>query len=219
MLDTTSPTGIAETLKKTYASATVGAPGVGEFREFVLVFQTDLSLQYNNGTMVPNIGVAFNSAESGHKAVNYRTEPVWHRMGYAPETTPQAANQFTFFDTAFSNSAVGGDPVTPTFQATSGDQVRFRMVNPAGHGQQNTFGIHGHIWQELPYENASRTIGDNQLSEYKGAHHGHGPTNHFDILLQNGAGGKAGVTGDYMYRDYVPWMLQGGIWGILRVTP
>ena len=62
-------------------------------------------------------------------------------------------------------------------------------------------------------------LGNNPISEWKGAQHGHGPTNHFDALLEYGAGGAFGVTGDYMYRDYVPWRLYDGIWGLFRVTP
>jgi hypothetical protein len=60
-------------------------------------------------------------------------------------------------------------------------------------------------------------IGSNPLSEWKGVQYGHGPTNAFDVLPQNGAGGAGRVTGDFMWRDYVSWYLANGIWGLLRV--
>jgi len=38
-------------------------------------------------------------------------------------------------------------------------------------------------------------------------------------LIKNGAGGKFAVPGDYLYRDYAAWLLDGGIWGLFRVVP
>ena len=46
---------------------------------------------------------------------------------------------------------------------------------------------------------------------------GHGAANHFDIVPVHGAGGKFGVTGDYLFRDEVPGHFDNGIWGIIRV--
>ena len=112
---------------------------------------------------------------------------------------------------------MGGDPETPVFSAKVGSNVRFRVVHPGGHGQNHTFSVHGHAWQELPWVANSTRIGDNPLSEEKGFRDGIGPTGHWNFVLENGAGGLFGVPGDYMYRDLVPWYLASGLWGILRV--
>jgi hypothetical protein len=46
---------------------------------------------------------------------------------------------------------------------------------------------------------------------------GHGPSNHFDILLRNGAGGKFAVPADYLFRDHAGPGIDHGLWGIIRV--
>jgi hypothetical protein len=109
--------------------------------------------------------------------------------------------------------------VTPVFTAAAGTAVRFRVLHPGGHQRNNSLNVHGHIWQELPYANNSTVIGNNPLSEWKGAQSGHGPSNHFDAVLQNGAGGAFRITGDYLYRDQTSFTFDGGLWGIFRVTP
>jgi hypothetical protein len=48
---------------------------------------------------------------------------------------------------------------------------------------------------------------------------GHGPTNHADLLLRNGAGGAFSILGDYLFRDFAGPGFDGGLWGILRVVP
>ena len=75
------------------------------------------------------------------------------------------------------------------------------------------------IWDREPWIQNSTKIGRNGFSFWEGAHFGQGPTNHFDVLLRNGAGGKFRVTGDYLFRDQVGLGLDAGLWGILRVTP
>ena len=45
--------------------------------------------------------------------------------------------------------------------------------------------------------------------------HGHGPSNHFDVLIQ--AGGRNKVTGDYLYRSYPAMHFDLGAWGLFRV--
>ena len=42
--------------------------------------------------------------------------------------------------------------------------------------------------------------------------------NHFDLLLPH-AGGRFGVTGDYLFQDSAAFGNYQGLWGILRVTP
>ena len=59
-----------------------------------------------------------------------------------------------------------------------------------GINTNNTMEIFGHAWQREPYVNQSKSIGNNPQSEIEGARHGHGPSNHFDAVLLNGAGGR-----------------------------
>ncbi|KCZ73578.1 hypothetical protein ANME2D_00649 [Candidatus Methanoperedens nitroreducens] len=216
------------------ASATVTLPDGTGFREFVLLFQDDVNLRFGSdvtlpfsktisrmfaaGDAVPNLAEEEDPEDSGQKALNYRTEPIWKRMGFAPDADLEFTRTFDFSN-ALSNAQVGGDPVTPVFTARAGTQVRFRILEPGGHARNHVFQVHGHIWEREPYTNNSTKIGDNPLSQWIGAQEGHGPSDHFDIVLKNGAGGAFNVTGDYLYRNQASFAFDGGQWGILRVTP
>lgn len=209
------------------ASASILKSGVEQFREHVLIFQNDLNLRYNgfnsytsggNGIAVPNLAEQEDAEDSGQKAVNYRTEPLWKRMGFAPDTPLEKTREYDFTD-SLSNFQVAGDPVTPVFTAMAGQTVRMRLLHPAGHARNNVFMLHGHIWEEEPYVNSSNSIGSNPLSNWQGSQFGVGPGSHFDILLKNGAGGMFMVPGDYLYRTFMSSQFSGGMWGIFRVSP
>lgn len=200
------------------AQATITKADGSSFREFVMVFQTDVNLRFDDGNPVPLLAEAEDPEDSGQKAINYRTEPLWHRMGYSPETLLVVTNTMDFSN-SLSNSQVGGDPETPVFTAKAGTAVRMRLVQPGGHARNGVFQVHGHSWQQLPYVNDSTEIGNRPESEVKGAQHGIGPANHFDFNLSNGAGGAGQVPGDYLYRDQSSFHFDGGLWGIVRVQP
>jgi hypothetical protein len=201
------------------AQATVTKPDGSSFREFVLLFQNDVNLRVGagTGTPLPNVAAEEDAEDSGHKAFNYRTEPLWKRMGYDPDDSLEETRGVDFTN-SLSNSQVGGDPVTPVFNARVGQPVRFRVLMPAGHARNNVFTVHGHIWEEEPYANNSTVLGSNTFSEWKGAQYGIGPGTHFDFLLKNGAGGAFQVPGDYLYRSLQSFQFDGGLWGIFRVT-
>ena len=231
------------------AQATVYNANGTSFREFVMMFQNDVNLRYNGfnaysdatstallgtskTTAVPNLAGDEDAEDSAQKAVNYRTEPLWKRMGYAPDTPlngepepgeapdPRTPTRDYDFTNVLSNSQIGGlDPETPVFTATAGQPVRIRLLQPGGHSRNNVFMLHGHIWEEEPYVNGSAALGSNPLSEWKGAQYGVGPGSHFDFLLKHGAGGAFNVPGDYLYRTFQSFQFDGGIWGIFRVAP
>lgn len=109
--------------------------------------------------------------------------------------------------------------MTPVFTARAGQQVRFRVLNANGHARNNVFNLHGHFWQDEPFTNNSKAIGNNPLSEFKGSQFGVGASSHYEVIPVNGAGGGRRVTGDYLYRTQAAFQFDGGIWGIFRVTP
>ncbi|HEX6095409.1 MAG TPA: copper oxidase [Thermoanaerobaculia bacterium] len=205
---------------KMRASATVTV-GEKSFRDFVVHFQTDLNLRFGDSLFtspIPNLAETEDPEDSGQKAVNYRTEPMWNRFGFAPDTPLNVTRTFNFAD-AFDNDLVGAEPETPIFTANKGQQVRFRILNAGGHARNNVFALHGHVWAELPYALASTVLADNNISELTGTFMGIGPSSHFDALLRNGAGGFFKIPGDYLYKTQQSFMLDGGIWGIFRVNP
>ena len=197
-----------------------------QFREFVTMFQNDINLRFNGingeatselGIAVPNLAEAEDPEDSGQKAINYRTEPLWKRMGYAPDTPLEQTREFDY-TRVLTNSIVGGDPVTPVFLPFRGQEVRVRMLQPGGHPRNDSYILHGHIWEQHPYKDKSQVLGVNPFSNWVGAQSGIGPGTHFDFLPKNGAGGAFRVPGDYLYRTFASFQFDGGMWGIFRVS-
>jgi hypothetical protein len=182
----------------------------------------------NYGAPVKNLDDADDPEDTGQKAINYRTEPLWKRMQFAPETPATTTRNRTDWWDVVSNGKVGdppvplptaltGDPVTPVFLTSAAYPTRFRVLQTGGHPRNEVLSIHGHLWDKEPYVANSTRIGRNNFSFWDGARFGHGPSNHFDAVLRNGAGGKFHITGDYLFRDATGIGFDNGLWGILRV--
>jgi manganese oxidase len=208
---------------RTHAQATLNfSPFRTPLREAVLLFQNDINLrfggrmQFGNLKAVPNLGDEDDPEDTGQKAINYRTEPMWKRLGYEPDLQFSDTRKFDFTN-SLSNIQIGGQPVTQVFAVGRGNLVRFRVLHPGGHARNQGFIIHGHEWQEEPYTANSTRIGNNPLSEWKGSQAGHGPSNHFEVDIFYGAGGRFKVIGDHLYRDRSSFTFDGGIWGIFRI--
>jgi hypothetical protein len=220
-----------------YTRTSPSGPTVFAFREFALLFQDDLNLRTDVeltrrcdvptggvvaglGAPVENLACLEDPEDSGQKALNYRTEPLWKRMQMPPGTPFEETRDRTDWWNVVSNTKVGSittDPETPVFHATVGQEIRFRILEPGGHSRNHVFALHGHLWDKEPYVEHSTQIGRNGFSFWEGAHMGHGPSNHFDAVIRHGAGGKFSAVGDYLFRDQVAIGFDGGLWGILRV--
>ena len=183
----------------------------GTFREFVMVTQDDVQLQFPDGTPVPPIDSpngAEDPEDSANRAINYRTEPMWTRIGFDPAELINNTRNFDFTDAL---SIAGTGPIeTPLFEAPVGTPVRFRVLQPQGHARNHVMSVHGHMWRHEP---------GNPHSDWIGSQAGHGPSAHWDFIPKHGAGGAFGVPGDYLYRDRASFAFDGGMWGIFRVTP
>ena len=212
------------------AAATVNPGTPGEFRDFAVIHQKGLNLRYGDGTAVENIAgeggaIPEDSHDAGQKAINYGTEPAWFRFGLRANTQfgtgPGELGAVGNAHLLYSNTLAGGDPATPVFTASAGQEVRMRVLEPTGVGRGTTFDLHGHVWQRDPYLGgavASQSIGINPLAMYLGGQESVTPANHFDILLPS-AGGVNGVAGDYLFRDHGSFGNTDGLWGIFRVVP
>jgi hypothetical protein len=220
----------------TTADVYIGSATTAAFREFVVMFQNDVNMrtdsalpilcENNSGGFVPghgypieNLACEEDPEDSGQKAINYRTEPLWKRMQHPPGTQFTDTDDFPDWFDVLANVKVGDQPQTPIFLANADMPIRFRVLEPGGHARNIVFAVHGHQWDKEPYILQSTRIGPNPLSFWEGARMGHGPTNHFDAVVRFGAGGKFGVPGDYLIRDQTGPGLDGGLWGILRVLP
>lgn len=196
------------------------------FREFVVVFQDDLSLQQNKQPM-PNHRMADDAEDTGQKGFNYRSEPLWARNGVGTSGADfNTLNEMDYRNTLSSiapnpgcGSQACGDPETPVFKASAGSDIRFRLVHPNGHSRQHAFVLHGHNWDYQPWKNDSTSIATREEKAIRtanlGAIGGIGPGRHFNVVTK--AGGKNEVPGDYLFRVQENFQFHGGMWGILRV--
>ena len=204
------------------------------FREFVVIYQNDTTIQ-RRGQPLPNLRNADDSEDSGQKGFNYRTEPVWARLGAHPAADP---NDMLSYDYSRVFASVPGcadrtpappcrdgaaavplDPATPLFTAQAGMPVRFRVVEPAGHPRNNGFTIFGHGWAPSPHDDTgTRIVHREDTQQFVGSASGVGPARHLNIVLPS-AGGSGAIPGDYMYRSQEGFVFGGGAWGLFRVLP
>lgn len=196
--------------------------GVNRFKEFVLLYQDALALQ-QYGQPLPNLRNGDDAEDSGHKGFNYRTEPLWARLGASAADEPDVMNEYDWSNVLSSNVVHAGcltvpcDPETPIFEVDAGEPIRFRVVHPGGHPRQHALAIFGHNWSDSPWTHRSSVMAWNEDSPTRfGTTNGVGPARHLNI--QTRAGGDCAVPGDYLYRTQEGFMFGGGLWGILRVN-
>jgi len=226
-----------------YAEAEVkNSTGTLLFKEFVLVFQDDLKMVGPSAAQgrtilglpgvnpVRNFTTESDAEDSGTKGFNYRTEPLWARLGFLGEMTKRDHTTFQDVSALLNDvnqagvlsSAAHGDPETPIFSAAAGTGVRFRVVQPTGHPRQHAFTLHGHSWFHEPWTQDSTVIWSPGVAEPTsttiGTQGGHSARRHWNIVLRS-AGGAFKQPGDYMYRTQESYQFTGGLWGIFRVTP
>jgi hypothetical protein len=227
----------------TYAEAEVkSSTGALLFKEFVLVTQDDLNMVGPNAAQGQTIlGLAgvnpvrnyvgeSDNEDSGMKGFNYRTEPLWARLGFLEEMTKRDHTTFQDVSALLNDvnqanvfsSAANGDPETPIFSVAAGTGVRFRLVQPTGHQRQHAFTLYGHNWFHEPWTQNSTVIWSPGVAEPPsttiGTQGGSTARRHWNIVLRS-AGGAFAQPGDYMYRTQESFHVTSGLWGIFRVTP
>ncbi|HJQ34624.1 MAG TPA: hypothetical protein VJ866_20755 [Pyrinomonadaceae bacterium] len=225
------PQGATWTLPVPDSNATADVvAGTNVFREFVLSYQDDLNIQASDGTPIRNYIDDEDSEDSGMKAFNYRTDPIWARLGFLPqmkETTPPFTDVVTLINNVNQTQvlrSVFSSPQTPIFSASVGSKVRFRVNEPTGHPRQHGFTIFGHSWFHEAWVNNSTVIwrpgiDPEPMSMNIGSQSGHTARRHWNIVLPTGAGGPFRVQGDYLYRTQESFLFTNGLWGIFRVGP
>ena len=104
-----------------------------------LQFQNDVNLMrwgHSSGQRaepVRNLGGDEDAEDSGQNALNYRSEPLWKRMQYAPETPFTTTDDLTKWYAAVCDRQGRQRLIreTPIFTATARQAVRFRLLQPA----------------------------------------------------------------------------------------
>ena len=229
-----------------HAQASITANGT-TYRDAMVVMAKDLDQRYKDGSAVQHmngeaVGIPEDSQESSGMALNYGIEPLWFRFGILPSAPfgnagsgPDTYGGLTNVHQAYSNSLVGGDPVTPVITAKAGQETRIHWAVPHGTSRGSTFKLHGHSWQRAPYvcngqsRNGltgacdmggigSTSIGTSPYKHYFSGQDSLTPMSHFTFRLEK-AGGEWAIPGDYLFRDLASFGNASGLWGILRVNP
>jgi hypothetical protein len=201
------------------------------FKEFNVLFQDDIVMKAANGNPVRNYTEESDSEDSGMKGFNYKSEPIWARLGFMAEmskidhTTFQSVSELLNDVNQVNalSSAVHGDPETPVFSVAAGTPVRFRVVQPTGHPRQHAFTVHGHSWFHEAWVDNSTVLWRPNVdpepdSMNIGSQGGHTARRHWNIILPS-AGGGFRQAGDYLMRTQESFHFTSGLWGIFRVTP
>jgi hypothetical protein len=215
----------------TYNEALVkDATGNVLFKEFNVLYQDDLVMKAPNGNPVRNYVGEEDSEDSGMKGFNYKTEPLWARLGFTAEMSKIDPATFQRVDELLNDvnqanvlsSASYGDPETPVFSVAAGTPVRFRVVQPTGHSRQHAFTVFGHSWFHEAWVNDSTVlwrpgVDPEPNSMNIGSQGGHTARRHWNIIVPS-AGGGFRQTGDYLMRTQESYHFTSGLWGIFRVT-
>ncbi|WP_433720746.1 hypothetical protein ACQP2Y_36660 [Actinoplanes sp. CA-051413] len=197
-------------------SAVISNPGQADFRENIVLLNSDLALFRKDTNANPaddqpvpdNFDLvktpsreADDPEDQGEVAVNYRNEAWAHRY----------ANDQNI--TNILSSAVHGDPSTPLFEAYAGDKTVFRVAQAVGKPRSTSFTLYDHVWRRSPNDPQS------QVAASQGQFN---PGVGYDVVLDpavlGGAGGRRAAAGDYLYRsNTLARHLTGGQWGLFRV--
>jgi manganese oxidase len=181
------------------------------FEEAVLVYQDGLNLK-KRGVSIPDCHVCDDTYDSGDIAFNYRTEPLWSRLGLpvqdrAPNDTsgrPQLVDLSNYAIPACTLLPAFKPIETPIFKAQPGARMIVRLAHPGGRARQRAFVTYGHRYDDLGMA-------------------GFGSPSSTLLAPQRSASADLGALreGLWLYRDGPGQFFGGGAWGYIdtRTAP
>jgi manganese oxidase len=172
------------------SAAKINLPNGTSFKEFVVVYQDGLNLKQGTSNI---IDADDDPEDSGEKAVNYRTEPFWAKLGVAPTANLN--------ESIFPANFLLGAIETPVFRASIGDDVRFRVLQPDGRARQRNFTVFGHSYADHGVDKFLAE-GASLMAVGKG------------VTAKLYGGAKAGT---WIFRDGPSHLFSGGVWGRMEV--
>ena len=167
----------------------VHPPSGLSYRRFVLFFQDEDEVI---GTHI----MPYTDQVQGVVGLNYHSEPLTGRLAEGG-TSARVFDRNEF-----------GDPTTPVMEAFAGDPIKVHVLVPFSE-QAHVFTLEGHQWPLEP----GRPGSDRQDSVQVGG------LDALTIVPDQGAGGRTGLPGDYIYGDHREPYREAGLWGLLRVYP
>jgi manganese oxidase len=232
---------VCDTLRDGDTPAVIEGPSVeicqrGGLRywDHVLLIQDGIFATHG-GLPAGNLSGAEEPDDYGVKGINYKTEPLWGRLGDDPSIEFSDRNKMDQANMLSSDeithngkvACVAGisplnslpypcDPETPVISAEPGDTVRLHFVHAGGHTRQQGLAVSGHSWNPYPWTNGSRKFDAGKGSSIRqGVYNGFGPM--MGITLELKAGGQDKAELDYLIRSQSSFIFDGGVWAILRV--
>ncbi len=161
------------------------------------------------------------------RAVNYRSEPLLHRLAINADPKNNDLQGFPFAQKkalAFSSYAFG-DPATPIPRSYLGEPTKTRLV----HGGSEVLHVHhlhggGVRWRRNPKSDPNNDIASglnkrphqNVLSTHLDSQT-IGPGTSYNLENECGAGGCQQAAGDFVYHGHIGHPYIGGMWGLWRV--
>ncbi|WP_306060726.1 multicopper oxidase domain-containing protein [Natronococcus wangiae] len=185
--------------------------GDEEFREFALSMSDARYIVNEDGTCVVPINPdddeqdpddpcnqVGDPEDQGYMAFNNRSEPFRRRF---EANNPRQEHVY--------DSEIHGDPATPVFSAYIDDPVKFRVTQTADASRGISYHLANHRWERFEgVEDSPMIATDARFS----------PGKSLTMDPEGGAGGTAGDTGDFIYKEMKERRrLESGAWGILRV--
>jgi hypothetical protein len=162
-------------------------PSGASFRDFTLLIQDEDEII---GTAI----MPYSEHVAGVVGLNYQTESLLARLDRDEDPS------------AVFHSDVHRDPTTPLLEAFAGDAVRIHVLAPFSE-QAHVFTLEGHQWPLEPGRPNSDLLSSVQV----------GPLEAITVEPIAGAGGAAGLPGDYLYGDHREPFREAGLWGLFRV--
>jgi FtsP/CotA-like multicopper oxidase with cupredoxin domain/plastocyanin len=178
------------------------------YREFVLQVQDRACTTAfcTAGTVNPGAP----NRETEPAALNLRSEPLWRRnLTYPLANWANWSRDDEGTPDVDETLVAQGDPRTPALAAYPGDPVVIRLLY-AGQSTSTgvaTFSLTGHRFHVESNLTGSRLVDAVSI----------GISSQRNLYVEDGAGGRYGIPGDYLYYLTNPDLFDRGAWGVFRV--
>jgi manganese oxidase len=193
------------------------------FREFAIAYHEvgdeNFNLNDKNGNQLPQNDDFTTAYRPGSRAINYRSEPFFDRMG-----TMNAV--FNFFDESQGyGSYTFGDPSTPMPRSYLGEPTKWRLMH-AGSEQAHVHHLHGggDRWRANPNADPGNDISggleknpDQNAQSIRLDSQTLSPMESYTAEIECGAGGCQQAAGDFLYHCHIAMHYIAGMWGFWRV--
>ena len=209
------------------------SPGEGsDFREFSIFYHEigneRFALLDADGIPNPSIDPIVHSYRPNGRAINYRSESFFRRMGETENQVPFYLNWSADEAEAYGSYSFG-DPAMPIPQSYVGDPAKYRLL----HGGSETFhvphlhggGIQWQRQQDVGEGQSNFTAIDAGLTkEFESSMPSSGndsqtigPSETYELEIGCGSGGCQDTAGDFLFHCHVASHYISGMWHFWRV--